>query len=213
MAIAAGTRSTDPRKQRARANRRRMVEAAYRLFSERGYSVPLTAIAAEAGVAVQTVYFTFHTKAALLQETLQLAVLGDDQPLAPHERPWFGRYAAEPDQRKALQVLVASTQPIFERVSPLVGIFQTGDPEVTAMWDHSEELRAEGFRQMVAVLAKKGPLKPGLSLDEATDVLFVLLGPELFHSIVAGRGWSVARWRRWISATLAATLLPLRAGG
>src|SRR5207248_3972643 len=99
-----------------------MVEAAYKLFSEEGYGVPLTAIAAEAGVAVQTLYFTFHTKLDLMGEVLALAVLGDDRPIPPHERPWFEELVKEPDPRKALQLMVDSTTDIFERVAPLLGI-------------------------------------------------------------------------------------------
>ena len=196
----------DPRKERARANRRRMVEAAYRLFSERGWGVPLTAIAKEAGVAVQTLYFTFHTKVGLLQEALQLAVLGDDLPLGPHERPWFQEMVAEPDPRKALAMVVDATQPIFTRVAPLAGVFQSGDPEVSAMWAHSEQLRLDGYRVMTEALAKKGKLRSGLKPAEAVDVLFVLLSPEMYWAVVSRRGWSPERWRRWITATLADSL-------
>src|ERR1700730_14296631 len=100
MAASQEPMPVDPRKERARANRRRMVEAAYKLFAERGWSVPLTAVAREAGVAVQTLYFTFHTKVGLLQEVLQLAVLGDELPLGPLERPWFDDMVAEPDPHR-----------------------------------------------------------------------------------------------------------------
>ena len=198
----------DPRKERARANRRRMVEAAYKLFSERGWSVPLTAIAEEAGVAVQTLYFTFHTKVGLLQEALSLAVLGDDIPLGPHERLWFQEMVAEPDPRKAIGMVVDNTHPIFLRVAPLAGVFQSGDPEVTAMWEHSEKLRLDGYRKMAEALAKKGKYKPGLKLEDAVDVLFVLLSPEMYWAVVSRRGWSPERWRRWMTGLLADALLP-----
>ncbi|MDP9325366.1 MAG: TetR/AcrR family transcriptional regulator [Candidatus Dormibacteraeota bacterium] len=181
-----------------------MVEAAYRLFAERGYGVPLTDIAREAGVAVQTLYFTFHSKAELMQEVLSLAVLGDDLPLAPHQRPWFAKLVAEPDARKALRIMVDGTQPIFERVAPLVGIFQTADPDLTTLWEHSEQLRLEGYRSPVMdALAKKGRLKRGLDLDAGTDILFVLLAPQLYREVVTRRGWSAERWRKWIAETLA----------
>jgi AcrR family transcriptional regulator len=185
-----------------------MVEAAYRQFAQGGYGVPLTAIAKDAAVAVQTLYFTFHNKAALLQEAMQLAVLGDDQPLAPHERPWFTDFAAEPNPRKALQIMVDSTQLIFERVAPLVGIFQTGDPEVASIWEHSQNLRLDGYRdRVVPILAKKGGLKHGLNLDTAADILFVLLSPTLYQEVVTRRGWPKQRWRKWIAETLADAIL------
>lgn len=195
-------RKPDSRRTRALATRRRMIEAAYRLFSEHGYSVPLTAIAIEAGVAVQTLYFTFHTKAALLQEALQMAVVGFDDPVPPHESPWFGEMAAEPDAARAIGIIVDNTIAIFERVGPLTGTFRHGDSEVVAMWAHSEQLRIDGYRLMMAALAKKARLKRGLSLEEAGDVLFVLLSPDLYQEMVGGRGWKVDRWRRWITQAL-----------
>jgi AcrR family transcriptional regulator len=180
-----------------------MVEAAYRLFSAGGYGVPMSEIAAEGGVAVQTLYFTFHTKLALLGEALQLAVLGDDQPLAPHQRPWFAELDAEPNPRKAMAIMVASTEAIFGRVAPLVGIFQSGDPELAGMWEHSETLRWEGYRNhVINAFARKGAIREGLGLEGAADVLFVLLGPVMYEQLVLRRGWSKERWRDWITATL-----------
>jgi AcrR family transcriptional regulator len=197
--------ATDPRKERAQATRRRMVEAAYKLFSEQGWGVPLTAIAAEAGVAVQTIYFTFHTKIELLQATLQLAVLGDELPLAPHERPWFHAMVQEPDARKAIAMIVENTLPIFGRVAPLSGIFLSRDPEVAAMWAHSEKLRVDGYRILIEAVARKGPLK--VDLDEAVETVFVLMSPDLYWKAVSDRGWPPERWRRWLTDLLVAALL------
>jgi len=193
------------RKERARATRRRMVEAAYKLFSEGGWNVPLTAVAAEAGVAIQTVYFTFHSKVELLQNVLQLAVLGDELPLAPHERPWFHAMVAEPDAREAVGMIVENTLPIFARVAPLTGVFRSGDAEVAAMWAHSEGLRLDGYRKLMAAVARKGTLK--VDRDQAVDVLFVLLSPDLYWRIVLERRWPPQRWRRWTTEMLVQALL------
>lgn len=198
-------RQSDSRKERARATRRRMIEAAYKLFSERGWSVPLTAIAEEAGVAVQTLYFTFHTKVALLQEVQKLAVLGDEQPLAPHERPWFHAMVKEPDSATAIRIIVDNTVEIFGRVAPLTGVFRSGDPEVAALWTHSERLRLDGYRILAQALAKKGQLK--MKVDEAADIMFVLLSPDLFWLTVSQRGWSANRWSRWMTGLLKDALL------
>ncbi|HXA43279.1 MAG TPA: TetR family transcriptional regulator [Candidatus Solibacter sp.] len=204
MAASGEPRPEDPRKQRARATRRRMVEAAYKLFSERGYTVPLTDVAKEAGVAVQTVYFTFHTKAELMGAVLELAVLGDDLPLTPIERPWFAKLLAEPDPRKALQIFVDATTEIIERVGPLSpSISRSGDPDVDALWRHSEQLRIDGYRKIVEAVVRKGKLRRGLTLDEAVDITFVLLAPPLYNEVVRLRGWTVDRWRKWMGQTLA----------
>ena len=53
-------------------------------------------IAERAGVAVQTVYFTFRTKDALLQEVHGQTVLGRGTPVAPTDQPWYRAAAASP---------------------------------------------------------------------------------------------------------------------
>lgn len=195
------------RRERAQATRRRMVEAAYDLFAERGYNVPLAEVAERAGVAVQTVYFTFHNKATLMSAVLTLAVLGDDLPLAPHQRPWFDRLKAEPDPRKALRHMVDGTTDIFRRVAPLLGIFQTADPELSLLWERSEKLRLEGYRSPVMqTLATKGRLRRGLDLDAAADILFVLLSPSVYREMVIQRSWAEDRWRKWIAELIAGAL-------
>ena len=195
----------DSRKERAAGTRRRMVDAAYKLFSERGWGVALTAVAQEAGVAVQTIYFTFHTKVDLLSAVLQLAVLGDEEPLAPHERPWFHAMVQEPNAARAIAMIVDSTDPIFARVAPLLAVLRSADPEVSTMWKRSEKLRLDGYRLMAQALARKGGLK--VKLDEATDILFVLLSPDLYWLTVINRGWPAERWRKWMTGTLRDALL------
>ena len=55
------------RAERTRTNRRRMVDCARKLFTTQGYpATTMEQIASAAGVAVQTMYYTFRTKARLL---------------------------------------------------------------------------------------------------------------------------------------------------
>jgi len=190
------------RRERAQATRQRMVAAAYKLFCARGYAVPLTDIAVEAGVAVQTLYFTFHTKIALLGAALEMAVLGEGDSRAPHEREWFDALAAEPDPRKALAYMVDGTAAIYPRVAPLRDTLRSGDEEVRTLWEHSEKLRVDGYRKVINQLAKKGAFRDGLDAGAAQDVLLALLSPDLYLFMARDRGWSAERWRKWITTTL-----------
>ena len=64
------------RRAQARQNQRRMIDSAARLFAERGYAAtPLTDIAADADVAIQTLYVTFGTKANLLKRAIDVLSL------------------------------------------------------------------------------------------------------------------------------------------
>lgn len=195
----------DGRRQRSARSRRLIADAAYRLFVERGYSVPIGDIAAEAGVAVQTVYVTYRTKVALAQAALERAVLGDAAPVPPHRQPWFADLRNAGTPAEAIRVWVANTLPIYARVAPLAGVF-LAEPDLAGIWGHSERLRLDGFREVMEVVAAKGELRPGMDVERAADVMFVLLGPLDYEEFVARRGWPPGEWGAWVARTLAEAL-------
>src|SRR5918997_1673386 len=113
------------RQEQAAATRQRILDAAYDAFCELGYRATTMALIAErAGVAVQTVYFTFRTKDALLQEVHDQTVLGRGTPVVPPQQPWFAAAAAEPDPARATRILVAGIGTINARVAPMLPVFQ-----------------------------------------------------------------------------------------
>src|SRR4051795_9668478 len=84
------------RHERARQTREKIVRAADEEFRAAGYQgATMAAIARRAGFAEQTVYFVFHTKAELLSNVIDAAVLGTEDPIAPEEAPWFQVMEAE----------------------------------------------------------------------------------------------------------------------
>lgn len=192
---------TDGRRERRRLTRQRIVRASYRLFCDQGLDVPMTAIAEEAGVSVPTLYVSYGTKIDLLRAALQYAVHGDDLPVPPHQRPWFDQMVAEPDPRRALGILLRSTQGIYDRLAPFAGVFRTSTPEVAEIWRRSEELRWDGMNLMTKALLAKGRRRRNLSTRAATDIVFVLLGPDSYQSFV-NLGWTPGRWQHWVTATL-----------
>src|SRR5215472_18474562 len=165
-----------PKQERARQTRRRMIEAAYRLFCEQGYGVPLTEVAAAAGFSVQNVYLAFQNKRQLAREALQLAVHGPDLDLPPHEQPWFQRLLKATNARDAIRIWVENTLPVYARVAPIAGMF-LAEPELFETWERSEKLRMFGFRQAMSAVAPKGKFRRGCNLDTAVQVMFALLSP------------------------------------
>lgn len=204
------------RRERTLATRRRIVLAAYRLFCERGYvATTMESIARQADVAVPTLYFTFRTKGAILAEAVGAAVMGIDEPVRPEDAPWYRAFETEQDPRRGLRILVENVTVILRRAGPLVAAINAAesDPEVAAVHALGERRRHEGYRGIVRVLRRKGGLRQGLTVARATDVLFVLLSPELFEALATGRGWSVAECNRWLLDVLSQQLLPtLRLG-
>jgi AcrR family transcriptional regulator len=205
--------STDPERSgrgRARATRSRITKAAATLFGQRGYAgTTMADIAAAAGVAVQTVYFVFHTKTEVLDSAYSLAVMGDDDPAVPQDQPWYRQALAEPDVTVALRLVVDGLGEILRRVAPLDFAVRTAaaaDPDASAFLTKNEEMRAGGYREIVAILSRKCPLRENVAEARATDVLLFLAGPGAYRSLVIERGWTHGEWVAWTSGALAEQL-------
>lgn len=209
------------RSDKALATRRRMVTAAYDQFCANGYlGTTITAVATGAGVAVPTVYYTFGTKARLLDEALGAAIVGFDlwhesppdpsiEELLPWHR-WWTDLNASPTSAEAFDIFLTHGVAILERVAPLVAALHgaAGDPEAAEVARIAEQRRVESYREAVRVIAAKaGGLREGLTIKAATDVLVVLFSAELYRSIRHGRGWSAARTAQFLGDLLSAQLL------
>src|SRR5450759_2002320 len=113
--------------------------------------------------------------------------------------------AAEPDIGAALSSIVRGVGEIIRRAAPLDTVVRAAgshDPEAAAVWEYHERLRIDGYGRIVAVLAKKAPLRPGVTLDRATDLFLFYLGPLAYVGLVMDRGWSYDDWLEWTVATL-----------
>lgn len=209
------------RTDRALATRRRMVRAAYDLFSEHGYlGTTIAEVAELAGVAVPTIYYTFGTKSALLAESLGAAVVGFDHWREPPPDPdltelmpqhqWWMEFQSASTSEDAFAVFFTHGIAVLERVAPLVAALHgaAGDAEAADVLQTSERRRVKSYREAVHDLARKpGGLRPGLSPAQATDILVVLFSAELYQAIRRGRGWSTARTAGFLRELLCAQLL------
>lgn len=204
------------RANRARATRLRITKAAYTLFCERGYAgTTMADIAEAAGVAVQTVYFSFHTKSELLSRAYDFAVLGEDEPMPPEEQPWYARMVAEPNVTKALRHLVEGVGAILRRATPLDTVVRASagsDSDTARVRALHERWRAEGYRAMLEFLRAKSALRAGLNPERATQLLLLYLGADVYRVLVHDFGWTHDAWVDWTVATLAGEVFaPLNA--
>jgi len=186
------------RQDKAAATRRRMLDAAYELFCSDGYrTTTMEAIADRAGVAVQTLYFTFHTKDELFQAVHERTVLGDEN-LPPPMQPWYVAAVAAEDITDAVRHICRGVLSISRRVAPMIPAFHAvaGDP-AGAVWERSQQLRHDGMVDLVAALSRKTPLRKNVTRDQAADVLYLLLGPDLYWTMILGRGWTERQLANW----------------
>src|ERR1700730_12204147 len=112
----AGGSTRTPRPPTPQATRRRIRDAARRLFVERGYvATTIEAIAGEAGVAVPTVYLAFGTKRALLAELLDIAAVGYGEPVGGLEGPGVDQLPHDPAPGGQLRRWVRGSRHIAAR--------------------------------------------------------------------------------------------------
>jgi AcrR family transcriptional regulator len=194
------------RTQKAKETRGRMLDAARELFVQRGYgATALQEIADRAGVAVQTIYFTFGNKRALLKELIDGTIAGDDEPLATMERPWFHDALAAPSADTQLRLHVAGTCRILARVAPIIEMViaaTRADAEIATLWDQEPDPRFTVHATAAAALVAKPGAREGVTAEDAADLLFGLLSPELYLVLVRQRGWTAERWEKWAYDTL-----------
>jgi AcrR family transcriptional regulator len=194
----------------ARATRRRIIDAAAELFIADGYAATtLERIAKRAGVAVQTVYFHFGNKRTVLKEAVDVAAVGDDEPVALLERPFYAQLDAEPDPRRLIALWVRDGRNILGRIAPIMRVVRDAaviDPDMAAQWTSNEQQRATAFRVLAQQLADRSALTPGMTVDDATDIIIALLSIEIYL-LLAARGWSPHRWEEWTTTTLTTALL------
>lgn len=210
-AAGSGGGRTGVRAARAAATRARMLGAARALFVERGYAATtMQAIAAEAGVAVQTLYYTFATKRAMLKELVDIDVAGDTEPVATLDRPWVAEAMAAPPEEQLRRMAELSGDSLA-RVVPVLEVVRSAaaiDPEVAELWKTNIGHRHTVLTAFIGALVAKTRLRDGLDVSRAVDVAMALLAPEIYHLLVHQRGWSAEQWQRWATGALIRELLP-----
>lgn len=203
---------TGVRAARTAATRARMLAAARELFVATGYaSTSMQAIARAAGVAVQTLYFTFSTKRAMLSEVVDVAVAGDAEPVATLDRPWVAEaIAAAPVRQLHLQAAAAAR--IYADVAPLLEVVRSAaavDPEIAGLWRTNIAQRHTVMATLAGALAAKTRLRGERDAVQVADIMLATLSPENYRLLVHDRGWSRKAWQDWAADALVRQLLPV----
>jgi AcrR family transcriptional regulator len=199
------------RGDQARATRRRIIAAATELFTAYGYvSTTLGQIAEGAGVAVQTVYFHFGNKRTVLKEALDVAAVGDDQPIPVLERPWLQEARTATDPNRVVTLWVEASRAILDRGAPLMAVLRdaaNADPDMAALWATNEQQRDISYRLMARQLSDLDAFKADVELEQAADILFALLSLEMYSVFTTTRRWTPQQFQQWTIDTIRTTLL------
>jgi AcrR family transcriptional regulator len=199
------------RREQAAGTRREILEAAQRLFERQGYAATtIAAIAAEAGVALKTVYVAFETKSGVLRALWHLLLRGDQEEAPVGEREWYRELLVEPDPEQQLRLMARQSRIVKLRIGAVLEVIRTAapsDPDIAALWERIQTDFHALQRGLVESLAAKRALRPSLDVDRATDILWTLNSPELWQLLVVGRGWTPDEYEQWCADAACSQLL------
>ena len=200
------------RAERARANREAVVRAAQHLFLDQGYPrTSVAEVARRAGVSPDLVYKLFESKKGLLVEVLNFAVTGatDSPPVLDQEGP--RAMAAEPDPRAQVAMMAPDIAGRIARMRPIDDVFRSAaavDDEIAAKWADLHETRWRNLRAAVDAIVVHGPLRDGMTADDAATTIWLLAGPATYRQLVDVRGWTQEKYAAWLADALEVLLLP-----
>ena len=170
----------------------------------------MPAVAAEAGVALKTVYVVFETKCGLLRAVWEARFGGDEEAVPVFDRKWYRDLVAEEEPQRKLQLLAAQSVRVKTGSGPLLETIRNAsfsDAEIAALWDDIETKLLDVARAIVKQLSDGQALAPGLTISDAADVLWTLNHPTVWHLTVRARGWTPERYERWLGDVLCMQLL------
>lgn len=198
------------RQAQARRNRQVILDAAQRHFLEGGYAATtIAAIAAEAGVSVETIYKAFGGKPGLVRAIYDRGLAGQ-QPVPAYQRADEMR-ERETDPRAIMRnwgTIASEVSSVVSPIARLVRAAATSDPDMAALLRANNDVREQRARHHARFLKRRGYLREGVSLAQATDILWTCTSDELYDLLVTQRGWSAPQYGRFLADYMIATLLP-----
>jgi AcrR family transcriptional regulator len=167
-------------------------------------------IAREAGVAVETVYAAFGNKRAILSRLVDVSIVGDDEPVPLFQREGPQAVFAEKDQHRQVQLFARDMTNIMSRMAALFIVMRAAaktEPDIATMLKKILHDRVGGMKVFLRAVLSNGPLREGLTLEQAAETVWAVSSGEVFTLLVVDRGWSLDKYREWLADTLGRLIL------
>ena len=191
------------RQRQALATRQLIIDSATALFLEQGYvATTIDTIAAEAGVAVSTVYSIFTNKRGILNEIRQ-QWHGQSQIKAI-----LAEAVARNDAEYFLERVAYASRRQWETSATMMTIYESAaaaDAEAAAELQAARDGRRANLGQFVDAVYPL--LRQDISAALATAILLALTLAELYTELVAVAGWSPDAYEQWLADALKQQLL------
>jgi AcrR family transcriptional regulator len=198
------------RQAQARRTREEVLDAAERQFLASGYAATtVAAIAASAGVSVETIYKSFGGKSGLVRALYDRG-LGGRGPVPAYQRSDDMR-STETEPATIMRKWSVLTTEVASVVTPIRLLMRSAaatDPDMAELLEESDAERLVRMRHHADFLASHGYLRDGVTVEEATDVLWTCSSVEIYELLVVQRGWSPDRFAGFLADFMISSLLP-----
>jgi AcrR family transcriptional regulator len=153
-------------------------------------------VAAEAGVSVETLYAGFESKAGLLKVVLDVAVVGDDEPVPFAARAEVSAMGAGPTQHARARTAARVVTAINSRIYRLDQALRQGAAVEAIL---AERLSVSEASRRAAV-ADGAALVAGRAMTEVeVDEIAALTSSVVYDLLVRSSGWSNAAYETWLA--------------
>jgi AcrR family transcriptional regulator len=183
----------------------RIVAGATELFLADGYvATTLEAVARHARVAARTVYVRFGTKAALFKRVVDVAIVGDTEPVDVLGRDWMIEAMTAPTLAGRIAAGAAVGRQIMERTGALFAVAQQAaavEPLIAAFWQEGREQSRHAQEVVWTRLADDGLLPPDIDLTWLIDTASIMASAETYLLVSRMLGWDPDAYQDWLTVT------------
>ena len=183
----------------------RIIAAATELFLADGYvATTLEAVARRAAVGARTVYVRFGTKAALFKRVVDVAIVGDTQPVDVLGRDWMQAALTAPTAAERITAMAAAGRQIMARTGALFAVAQQAaavEPLIAGFWQQGREQTRHAYAVFWTRMAEDGLLDPAIDLDWLTDTTSILAAAETYLLTTRLTGWDLDTYQHWLATT------------
>jgi AcrR family transcriptional regulator len=183
----------------------RILAAAAELFLEGGYlATTLEAVARRAQVGARTVYLRFGTKAALFKRVVDVAIVGDTEPVDVLGRDWVQAALTAPTAAERIAASAAAGRQIMQRTGALFAVAQQAaavEPLIAGFWQQGREQSRRVHALFWTRMAEDGLLDPAVDLAWLIDTTAILAAAETYLLVTRMIGWNLDAYERWLART------------
>lgn len=193
------------RQRQAEETHQRLLTVARELFAHKGYAnTTLEMIAEAAEVSPKTVSAIFGSKRGILT-----AVVNPDA-FGAHVQQLLAELRASTDPYQQVPLVAQITRRAYEPLVAELELLRTSSavaPEVADLARQIEARRRQNQARLIAYLHERGALRHGLSIEEATDLLWTLTSYDVYRMLVVEQHWEPSRYETWLTQILIQQLL------